>query len=318
MNRGIKAALLAVMMGLLMVLAPAPALGGRSLMYGAGVALAALAAVGIDMAQKRTQKDVDALDLALCCVPGAFVGARLLYVLFRLDFYMVEMGPLHILMTWEGGFLLYGAVFGAMLSAAALAKRKCVSIADTLDRLALPGLAAIAVSRLFECAAGEGLGAWVENELLCFFPLAVQNEYGEWQLAVFLFEAVAALVLMFVVGRMKPQKAGERVRSALLLYAVCQVLLESLRMDGCLKIGFVRVSQVLSAVVILTVTILHAMEWGGKKAAAKRVLIFALCAGGVGGIEWALDKTPIPNLLLYVVMAALCAAMYVNGRRKTA
>ena len=99
---------------------------------------------------------------------------------------------------------------------------------------------------------------------------------------------------------------------------VCQVLLESLRMDGCLKIGFVRVSQVLSAVVILTVTVLHAMGRGGRKAAIQRVLIFVLCAGGVGGIEWALDKTPISNLLLYAVMAAFCAAMYVNGRRKTA
>lgn len=316
MNRWMKTALLAVMMGLLIVLAPAPALGGSSTIYGVGVALAALAAVLIGAAQK--QKGVDTLDLALCCVPGAFVGARLLYVLFRLDFYLAEMGPLHILTTWEGGFLLYGAVFGAVLSAAALAKRGGVSVAETLDRLAVPGLAAIAVSRLFECTVGEGLGAWVENESLCFFPLAVQNEYGEWQLAVFLFEAVAALVMLLIVRRMKPQRAGERMLSALLMYAVCQVLLESLRMDGCLKIGFVRVSQVLSAVVILTVTVLHAMGRGGRKAAIQRVLIFALCAGGVGGIEWALDKTPISNLLLYVVMAAFCAAMYVNGRRKTA
>ena len=107
--------------------------------------------------------------------------------------------------------------------------------------------------------------------------------------------------------------------TALLLYACCQVVCESLRMDSCPRVGFVRVSQVISAVVILTVTLVRAMRAGGRRQAVVRAVVMLACAGVVGGIEWALDKTPVDNRILYLVMAAACAAMAVNGSRfKTA
>ena len=39
------------------------------------------------------------------------------------------------------------------------------------------------------------------------------------------------------------------------------------------------------------------------------------CVAVVGGIEWALDKTPMNNVILYAVMIAMCAAMMINGMR---
>ena len=70
---------------------------------------------------------------------------------------------------------------------------------------------------------GEGVGAWVENEALWRFPIAVQNEFGEWQYAVFMLEALIAAVLLIVLltRRYAP---GERFMTALLLYACCQSL----------------------------------------------------------------------------------------------
>lgn len=287
--------------------------------YGTAVAASALLAVLLLAAQRRHAavgaKRCDVLDLALCCIPAALVGARLAYCLIRADFYLMEMGAWHILMTWEGGFLLYGAVLGALLAAALLARRCGADVARTLDELAAPGLLAIAVCRLFEGTTGESLGAWVENEALWRFPLAVQNEYGEWQWAVFLLEAAVAFALLAYILRAKPRRAGWRIETALLLYACAQAVLESLRMDGCLKIGFVRVSQVISALVILGVTALRAHRAGGRRAVIRRVLAVFACAGVVGGIEWALDKTPVANGLLYAVMAAACAALAVNGMK---
>ncbi len=325
MNKGIKIALLTLMLAALVFLVPSPALAMQHSMYGACVALAALLAVlmlrqlraatahrsgGLDAANG----EVDALDLALWCIPAAFVGARLAYCLARLSFYFLEMGPLSVLRTWDGGFMLYGAALGALLAAGLLARRRGVRAASVLDEMAAPGLLAVAVCRLGEGLTGEGVGAWVESPALMHFPFAVQNEFGEWQLAVFVLEAAAALLMLLAVLRVEAG-AGRRITTALLMYACCQVVLESLRMDSCPKIGFVRVSQVISAVVILGVTVLRAGRAGGRPLVIRRAAGLCVCAALVGGIEWALDKTPVSNVLLYGVMAAACAVMYACGAR---
>lgn len=329
MNRRIRIALLALMLAALAFLVPSPALTMEHTMYGACVALAALLAV-LTLRQLRAaqvnkaygQDDgptaaifpVDPLDLALWCIPSAFVGARLSYCLARSSFYFLEMGPLSVLRTWEGGFMLYGAALGALLAAGLLARRHGESAAAMLDELAVPGLLAVAVCRLGEGLTGEGVGPWVESAALMRFPFAVQNEFGEWQLAVFVLEAAAALLIALTVLRVQSGH-GERIMTALLLYACCQVVLESLRMDSCLKIGFVRVSQVISAVVILGVAVLRAHRAGGRALVIRRAAGLGVCAALVGGIEWALDKTPVSNVLLYGVMIAACAAMYACAAR---
>ncbi|MGN0776152.1 MAG: prolipoprotein diacylglyceryl transferase family protein [Candidatus Ventricola sp.] len=316
MNKGIKIALLALMLASLAFLVPSPALAMGHTMYGACTALAALLAVLMLQKNQRTTPvgGIDALDLALWCIPAAFVGARLAYCLARSSFYFLEMGLLSVLRTWEGGFMLYGAVLGALLAAGLLARRRGVSAASVLDALAAPGLLAVAVCRLGEGLTGEGVGAWVESPALMRFPFAVQNEFGEWQLAVFVLEAAAALLILLAVLRVKPG-TGERMATALLMYACCQVVLESLRMDGCIKVGFVRVSQVISAVVILGVTALRAKRAGGWPLVIRRAAVLGVCAALVGGIEWALDKLPVSNVLLYGVMIAACVVMYVCGTR---
>ena len=330
MNKWIKRALFAVMLAALALLMKSPALSFPTAHYGLAVAASALAAVlllrGLRIADVKKRyagtKDgpigviykVDHLDLALAALPAALIGARLAYCLSRFSFYFVEMGPLSVLRVWEGGCMLYGAALGALLAGALVAKRRGASVAATLDEMAAPGMLAVMICRMGEWGTGEGVGMWIESEALMRLPFAVMNEYEEWQLAVFLFEAVAALVILLVLLRAE-QRNGEKILSALLLYACCQVVLESMRMDSCLKIGFVRISQVISALVILGVTCLRAYRIGGKQLALRRALPVALCAAAIGGIEWALDKTPVSNILLYAVMIALCAFMAVNGSR---
>ena len=144
------------------------------------------------------------------------------------------------------------------------------------------------------------------------FPIAVSNGYGEWQLAVFLFEAAYALLLIAPVLRAQAGQ-GKRLAAALVFYGCGQIVFESLRMDSCLRIGFVRVSQVLSALAVLGVTAWQHHLRGGKSAAIRRCALPLICSALAGGIEWALDKTQVSNILLYAVMAALCAVMAVNA-----
>lgn len=285
--------------------------------YGAAVAFAAFASAVMLLfrARRADYRGVDPLLLALGCIPAAFAGARLLYCLVRADYYVAELGAASVLRTWEGGFLLYGAVLGAIAAAALLARCVHASVSATLDEIAAPGLLAVVICRLAERFTSEGVGAWLEHEALCRFPFAVENEYGEWQLAVFLLEALAAALILFHVLWMRGRHMAEgaELLHALLLYACCQVVLESLRMDGCLRIGFVRVSQVISGAVILGVTVITARRAGGRRAAIVRAAAALACVGIAGGIEWALDKTSVPNPVLYVGMSAVCAAMAVNA-----
>ena len=199
-----------------------------------------------------------------------------------------------------------------LLAGALVAKKRGASVPATLDELSAPGMLAVLICRLGEWGTGEGVGAWIESEGLMRLPFAVMNEYEEWQLAVFLFEAAAALVILLRLLRVK-QGSGERMLSALLLYACCQVVLESMRMDSCLKIGFVRVSQVISAVMILAVTLVRARSAGGNAVMIRRGAFVALGTAVVGGLEWALDKTPVSNVLIYAVMIAVCAGFAANG-----
>ena len=86
-------------------------------------------------------------------------------------------------------------------------------------------------------------------------------------------------------------------------------------MDSCLKVGFVRVSQVISAVVILVITAIRAYRSGGKPLMLRRAVPVFILAALIGGIEWALDKTVLSNILLYSLMIAACAGLAINGQR---
>ena len=326
--KALKKVLIAVALLAIAVLVPSPALmeGAFFTLYGQFIAVTGLFAIllvnssrkqilriGRDDAAIDVIRRVDTPTLALCCIPAALVGARLLYCLFRFDFYAFEVGVAGVLRIWEGGFLLYGALLGVLAAVAALAKAKQVPMSLLLDEIAAPCMMAISISRMAEGMTTEGVGMWIEGGFFCRFPFAVQNEWGEWQLAMYVFETAVAVAILFYVLHHRAAP-GETFLTALLLYAGCQIVLESLRMDGCLRIGFVRVSQVLSGAAVFTVTLMRALRVGKKPA----LISGGLCLAGIavaGIIEWALDKTAVSNLILYPVMIAVCVLLIANGMR---
>ena len=148
-----------------------------------------------------------ALTMALWMLPLGLAGARLFYCLARLSFFM-EVGLGSMLKMWNGGFALWGALGGAVLGAVIAARQTHQRPALLLDALAAPGALAIALCRLAEYFSGEGIGMYVEDERFCFFPLAVCNQYEEWYWAIFLLEALVALVILGVLLR-RARPAGD-------------------------------------------------------------------------------------------------------------
>lgn len=71
--------------------------------------------------RKRSDEDLIA-DLTLWLIPVGFLGARLYYVLFELDYYLENPGQ--ILAIWNGGIAIYGGLIAGALIVYLFAKKK--------------------------------------------------------------------------------------------------------------------------------------------------------------------------------------------------
>ena len=255
---------------------------------------------------------------------GAVIGGRLVYCLTQWEFILVDLGGAAFMaQPWQGGYNMYGALLGG-LAGVLIYARATKKPADALLDLAAPGAAlAICAGRLGEAFTSQGLGAYVDSEALQRFPFAVENLWGDWQLPVFAYEAAAALVVMIVclcLLRGGKRRSGRVAEVFLALISLCQIMLESLRADEFIRFGFVKFNMLAAAVVlgaVIGLSVWRQVKRGGWKPwQILRLILFAATIGVVILIEFALDKSPIDNRLLYAVMALMLALMGVSVLRE--
>ena len=266
----------------------------------------------------RLPKDAASL-IAVLALPLGLIGARLFYVTARIGDYL-DWGRASIFRLWDGGYAIWGAIGGAALAGVLAARRLRIPISETLDAMAAPGALTVCLCRLAEYFSGEGVGPLVEEETFWFFPLSIYRaDYDEWYYAIFMAEALAALVIFLILLRSSRWR-GERAKRFLILYSACQVLLESLRRDSYLRWLFVRVSQ-LTAVLVMTGLILFSLVrlWKQPSVFKRKLLlfgVFALCVGVCVALEFAVDKAAeLPNWLCYSLLAAACAGLGVTAHK---
>lgn len=258
----------------------------------------------------------------LALVLGLFFG-RLIYcaVMYNLMFfdamgYFSGYGAFFnpFLGSLNMGGILIGVLLAAPLSAL-LAKEKAAAFADAA---VLPGLLLYAGMRWIEPLSGQGYGDLVENPLFAFSPLCLVNDYGEWTLSVCFIEAVAALVLLIVLLflRKKATRPGSLFLYAIALFAPTQMFAELFRQDDVLYILVFASVSLLCLVTVLVLSqfalLLRARKDGMKTSRAigeglLMLLGVIVCVGGV----FALDKTNIPDLYIYIVMALALMGMVV-------
>lgn len=250
----------------------------------------------------------------LLSLPLGLIGARLFHFMGNF-YYYEEMGFDALLRLWDGGFALWGAVAGAALAALIAGKWSRVSVASLLDCLAAPAALAIGLARFAEYFSGEGIGPYVETEFFCRFPFAVYRpDYEVWNWAVFMLEGAAALVIAAVLRR-KKRPTGDAARLFLLLYSACQITLESLRRDHCLRWLFVRVSQLTALIVILGLMLAATVRWlkcGGNQKALRvwlPWLAVAALSGIVVAIEFSFDGKILRDLPVWAgyLIIACCS-----------
>ena len=257
--------------------------------------------------------------LGLLCARAYYALAR--FALFN------EIGWNHFFATEDGylkswgaanGAAFWGAVGGVCLGALISAKVTGEKVSALLDALAPSAALAIGISRFGEYSIGEGIGPDIEAEGLCFFPIAVVNEWEEWKLAVFMIEGItAAVIFLLLMTRGRKLKDGYRARMFLICYSSAQILLEALRRDNFLRWLFVRVSQVASAVVLLGLIIFAVIRWTRiprteRMSTIKLVFccgMFAAMVGAIVALEFAVDKSPYISMEIAYLMEAVCCAV---------
>ena len=234
--------------------------------WGASLLGAVLAlAMGALSARKKQ------ISLRTCAV---FSGLSVLFTLFfahlfqclmRLDYVLNEQSFLHLFTFWEGGFMLYGGLFGALLAAFAAGKLTGVCPLKVMDAYAPAGAVMIAFARLAEAFSGQGYGDYLwEEGFFTRFPFATFNpDWEAWAWSISMPEILWALiVLVILLSLRKNAKPGDKTLVLVGLYAAMQVVFESLRRDEFLRWGFVRCSELLSAVALFIVLLCYQLRSG--------------------------------------------------------
>ena len=194
----------------------------------------------------------DILDFILIAFPLSILGARLYYVIFKLDYYSQNLGE--IFAIWNGGLAIYGGLITGAIVLYIFADRKLINTWDFLDIAAPSVLIAQSLGRWGNFFNQEAYGAAVES--LDYLPSFIKNQMyidGSYRQPTFLYESIwnvigFALILIFR-RRLKGIRRGHITAFYLMWYGFGRLIIEGMRTDSLMFLDL-RVSQLLSAVLI--------------------------------------------------------------------
>lgn len=249
--------------------------------------------LAILLSEKREEKmgfeKETVLSLSLWALPAAIICARIYYVLFNFDEYRGRL--VSVLDIRSGGMAIYGGLIGGILAGFIFAKRKKLSFIKLFD-LAAPSMAlGQAVGRWGNFINQEAYGIRIPEPALWFFPVSVfipsENAFFA---ATFFYESawcflIVVLCLLFERKRLF-RFTGAEACFYVSMYAFERMIVEGLRTDS-LYLGPMRISQLLSVIMLLGVTIIIlAKRKNGKRLplAALAFLSFAAIALSLSGI----------------------------------
>ena len=204
------------------------------------------------LAKKRGFKTDEIITLALYVIPLAIIGARIYYVLFRLDQYH---SFLDVLKIWEGGLAFYGGMIGGGLGVGLYCLIHKKNFFALIDLIAVAMIFSQGLGRWGNFFNQEAYGTIVTNPNLQWFPFSVYiDAVSEWHLATFFYESMwnfmTFAVLITLLYKVQFKANGMIAAYYLIFYGTGRFFIEGLRTDS-LYIGPIRVSQLLSAIFVV-------------------------------------------------------------------
>ena len=208
-------------------------------------------------------------ELVIWLIPTCIIGARLYYVLFKLDYFIAN--PDRIFALRDGGLAIYGGIIAGIIVGIIWCRAKKIRVFAVADLTAFGLLIGQSVGRWGNFINREAFGA--QTEIFCRMGLTVPGFETLYVHPTFLYESLWNLLGLIVLHiwskKGKRKYDGQIFWLYILWYGLGRAWIEGLRSDS-LYIGStdIRVSQLLaivSAVVSLVILIINARKQHGPE-----------------------------------------------------
>lgn len=189
----------------------------------------------------------DILLLIILTIPIAFIGARMYYVIFNINYYFSNPGK--ILNIRDGGLAIYGGIIAGTITIIMYCKIKKINILDVLDYVVPYVAMGQAIGRWGNFINVEAYGTETSN----FIRMGIieNNIYKEVH-PTFLYESIVTFFLFIFLFniRNKRKYSGQLTYIYLAIYSIARFFIEGLRTDS-LMLGNIRVSQLVSLIIFI-------------------------------------------------------------------
>ena len=208
-------------------------------------------------------------ELVIWLIPTCIIGARLYYVLFKLDYFIAN--PDRIFALRDGGLAIYGGIIAGIIVGIIWCRAKKIRVFAVADLTAFGLLIGQSVGRWGNFINREAFGA--QTEIFCRMGLTVPGFETLYVHPTFLYESlwnILGLIVLHIWSKKGKRKYdGQIFWLYILWYGLGRAWIEGLRSDS-LYIGStdIRVSQLLaivSAVVSLVILIINARKQHGPE-----------------------------------------------------
>lgn len=231
--------------------------------YGVIIACGVLLALLLSIREGRHQEipEDDFYDYLLWALPIAIICARIYYVLFQWSYY--SQHPDEIIAIWDGGIAIYGAIIGGFLVMFFFCRYRKISLWTMLDIVSPAVILAQGIGRWGNFMNQEAFGKITTRATLAsqHLPQWIINQMyiqGAYRVPTFFYESMwdlAGFCLLIILRCQKHVlKKGEVFLSYVMWYGAGRFVIEGMRTDS-LMLGPIRVSQLLSAIFVITAII---------------------------------------------------------------
>lgn len=184
------------------------------------------------------------LDLAIFIIISGIIGARLLYVILNIDYFLKE--PIEIFMISHGGLVWYGGFITSFLGSLLYLRVKRLPVLKMID-LIIPYVAmAQAIGRI---------GCFLNG---CCFGRATTSYIGVYIKDAFvyptqLFESLGLIIIFFILDIIAKRKRfdGVILLNYIILYSILRFIVEFFRADNPAIFAGLTISQLISLVLFL-------------------------------------------------------------------
>ena len=230
--------------------------------YGVIMAVAIILAVSMAIVEgrKRQIESDDFMDLLLWAVPIGYVGARIYYVIFEWNYYSQHLDQ--IIAIWNGGIAIYGGLLAGLAVLLVFCYKRMLPPFLMLDVIT-PGVMAAQILGRWgnfinqEAHGGPTILAFLQSLHLPNFIISQMKIGGIYYQPTFLYESffnlIGLLIILFLRHKKHLFKQGEIFMLYLAWYSVVRFFVEGMRTDSLYLMGSIRVSQMLSVILLIVV-----------------------------------------------------------------